>query len=120
MVAMTEARTTAPRPPRREDAANRERLLHAARQVFAERGLDVGVDEIARSAGVGMGTLYRRFPTKASLVNAIFEQGLDELQPAIDAAVANESAWDGLVEMLVAVVAQQAKDHGFGQMVVLR
>jgi len=99
---------------------NRERIVEAARRCFAEQGLDVGVDEIARSAGVGMGTLYRRFPTKASLVHAIFAQSLDELQPVIDAALASEDAWAGLVDLLVAVVAQHAKDHGFGQLVVLR
>ena len=107
--------------PLRTDAQrNRDRIVAAARRCFAEHGLDVGVEEIARSAGVGMGTLYRRFPTKKSLVHAIFEQRLDELQPTIDQAVAAGDAWDGLVDLFVAVVAQQAEDHGFGQMVVLR
>jgi AcrR family transcriptional regulator len=68
---MPEASTTARRPLRREAAANRERLLDAARKVFADRGLDAGVDEIARAAGVGMGTLYRRFPTKQALVDEL-------------------------------------------------
>jgi AcrR family transcriptional regulator len=107
--------------PLRTDAQrNRERIIEAARRCFAEHGLDVGVEEIARSAGVGMGTLYRRFPTKASLVHAIFEERLDELQPVLDEALASEDPWEGLVALLVAVVAQQVEDHGFGQMVVLR
>ena len=105
---------------RRDAQRNRERILAAARASFAEHGLDVGVDEIARRAGVGMGTLYRRFPTKQSLVHAIFEDGLDRLQPAIERALAAEDPWEGLVEMILATVAQQADDHGFGQMVVLR
>src|SRR4051794_12080612 len=67
-----------------------------------------------------MGTLYRRFPTKASLVHAIFEDRLDELQPVIDRACAADDPWDGLVDLVLATVAQQAEDHGFGQMVVLR
>ena len=99
---------------------NRERIVAAARRCFAEHGLEVGVDEIARQAGVGMGTLYRRFPTKTSLIHAIFEQSLDELQPAIDRALAADDPWEGFVELLLAGVAQQARDHGFGQMVVLR
>src|ERR1700712_5491680 len=58
----------AARPLRKDAAENRERVLEAAAQVFAEQGLDAGVDEVARVAGVGMGTLYRRFPTKQALV----------------------------------------------------
>ncbi len=63
---------------RRDAAQNRERVLDAAATVFSERGLDVGVDEIARVAGVGVGTLYRRFPTKDSLISALVRQVLDE------------------------------------------
>ena len=105
---------------RRDAQRNRERIIEAARRSFAEDGLDVGVDEIARRAGVGTGTLYRRFPTKQALVHAIFEDRLDKLQPTIDRALAAEDAWEGLIAVIVATVEQQADDHGFGQMVVLR
>jgi AcrR family transcriptional regulator len=105
---------------RRDAQRNRDRIVAAARRAFAEHGLDVGVEEIARRAGVGMGTLYRRFPTKESLVHAIFEDRLDALQPAIDRALAAGDPWEGLVEIVVATVAEQADDHGFSQMVVLR
>src|ERR1700742_4136996 len=71
----------APARPLRADAArNRTRVLEAARPAFAEAGLDVGVEEIARRAGVGKGTLYRRFPTKEALVRAIFEDLLDDIE----------------------------------------
>jgi len=71
----------APARPLRADAArNRTRVLDAARTAFAESGLDVGVEEIARRAGVGKGTLYRRFPTKEALVRAIFDDILDEIE----------------------------------------
>src|SRR5437764_11088970 len=99
---------------------NRDRIVVAAREAFAEGGLDVGVGPIARRAGVGMGTLYRRFPTKESLVHAIFEERIDALQPVIDRALAGDNAWEGFVDVVLATVAQHAEDRGFLQMVVLR
>src|ERR1700744_873142 len=77
------------RPLRADAARNRARVLDAARTAFAEAGLDVGVEEIARRAGVGKGTLYRRFPTKEALVRAIFEDVLDDFD-AIASSVARE------------------------------
>ncbi|MCW2526650.1 MAG: putative TetR family transcriptional regulator [Pseudonocardiales bacterium] len=59
------------RPLRKDAAENRKRLLVAAAQVFAEHGPEAGVEEVARAAGVGMGTLYRRFPTKQALVEEL-------------------------------------------------
>jgi len=64
---------TAPRKLRCDASANRVRLLDAARTVFAERGLDAGVEEIAQVAGVGIGTLYRRFPTKDALITELVQ-----------------------------------------------
>lgn len=63
--------TGSTRPLRRDAAQNRARLLDAARSVFAERGIEASVDEISRAAGVGMGTLYRRFPTKQALIDEL-------------------------------------------------
>src|SRR4051794_24858970 len=62
-----------PRALRADAERNRRRILDAARQVFAEEGLGVGVDAVARAAGVGVGTLYRRFPTKHDLLAAVIE-----------------------------------------------
>ena len=64
------------RPLRRDAEQNRQRLLDAAADVFAEHGLDASVEEIARTAGVGMGTLYRRFPTKDALISALVHDAL--------------------------------------------
>jgi AcrR family transcriptional regulator len=64
---------------RRDAAENRERLLRAAWEVFAELGPDAGVEEIARRAGVGMGTLYRRFPTKEALVQALNDALMEKI-----------------------------------------
>ncbi len=67
----THSTVVAVKPLRRDAAENRERLLAAASRVFAARGLDAGVEEIAREAGVGMGTLYRRFPSKQALIDEL-------------------------------------------------
>lgn len=71
--------TLAAKPLRRDAAENRKRLLTAAARVFAEHGPDAGVEEVARVAGVGMGTLYRRFPTKQALVDELVGDLRDEL-----------------------------------------
>lgn len=94
---------------------NRDRIVRAAGAAFAEHGLDVCVDEIARRAGVGMGTLYRRFPTKALLVQAIFEARLRELEPVAEQALAGSDAWTGLTMLVHATVASQAADQGLLQ-----
>lgn len=81
-----------PRPLRKDAAHNRELLLAAAAKVFAEHGLGASVDEVAREAGVGMGTLYRRFPTKKDLVDALVH---DVLTSFIDIATAAAQAPNG-------------------------
>jgi AcrR family transcriptional regulator len=74
--------------PLRADAQrNLERILVAAREAFAEGGLDVGVEEIARRAGVGKATFFRRFPTKEALVHAVFEGFVAEVEEAVDRAL---------------------------------
>jgi AcrR family transcriptional regulator len=82
--------TSTQQPTLRRDAArNRDKIVAAAREAFAEHGVDVGVDVIAARAGVGVGTLYRRFPTKESLIDAIidglFEQVLNLARDSLDA-----------------------------------
>lgn len=83
---------------------------------FAERGLGIAVHRIADRAGVGMGTLYRHFPSKQSLIDAALADRLDELQPAIDGALESQDAWAGFAELLLAMVAAQVQDRGFSQM----
>jgi AcrR family transcriptional regulator len=84
---------------RRDAAANRERLLQAAREVFGEQGLDVGVDVVARRAGVGMGTLYRRFPTKEALIAELAGSLLTELIDLAEQALSTDAA-TGLEDFL--------------------
>jgi AcrR family transcriptional regulator len=102
---------SADRPLRRDAAANRQRVLDAAAQVFATHGIDASVDEIARVAGVGMGTLYRRFPTKDALIAALVQDVLDRMQ-ALAAEAATRDDGTGLEFFLAASSAYQAQHRG--------
>lgn len=104
---------TVPAKPLRADAErNRLHILDAAAAAFADGGLDVPVAEIARRAGVGPGTLFRRFPTKDDLVIAIVEQRFEDMIALLDAALENPDPWDGLVECMEAAVTMQVRDRG--------
>ena len=108
------------RPLRADAARNRTRVLDAARTAFAEAGLDVGVEEIARRAGVGKGTLYRRFPTKEALVRAIFEDILDEIEHIVEVAEAEPDAWTAFTTYMSATARMQASNQGFYDVVAQR
>ena len=104
---------TAPTKPLRADAErNRLHILEAAAAAFADGGLDVPVAEIARRAGVGPGTLFRRFPTKDDLVIAIVEQRFEDICAQLDAALENPDPWAGFVECMEAAVTMQVRDRG--------
>jgi AcrR family transcriptional regulator len=102
--------------PRLRSDAERNRLLilEAAAAAFAE-GLDVGMAEIARRAGVGNATVFRRFPSKDALIEAIVDAKIAELIAAAERAADIEDPWDALVELLETTAALQARDHGFFQ-----
>jgi AcrR family transcriptional regulator len=102
------------RPMRREAVENRERLLFAARQVFAVKGLDAPVDEIARAAGVGMGTFYRHFPTKQAIIDELVgDLRRSLLQVARRARLRNDDA--GLEALLFDAGTLHARDPGYMQ-----
>jgi AcrR family transcriptional regulator len=109
---MTTTGSTAPtRPLRRDAAENRDRLLAAAAAVFDAEGLDASVADIARAAGVGMGTLYRRFPTKDALIDALVHDLLTTtVRMAAEAAEAVDGT--GLERFLEAACAFQAQHPG--------
>jgi len=92
---------------------NRQRIVAAAREAFAECGLDVPMDEVARRAGVGVGTLYRRYPTRADLVAAAFEQKMTAYADAARDALAEPDPWRGFCDYVERVCAMQAEDRGF-------
>lgn len=108
---------SADRPLRRDARENRERILEAARGAFAELGVGASVEEIAGRAGVGMGTLYRRFPSKDALIDAVFEGHLDNISRAAEQALDATDAWEALLEYLAYVVGLQASDRGLSEIV---
>ncbi|MER6288611.1 TetR/AcrR family transcriptional regulator [Streptomyces sviceus] len=100
-------------PVRRRDARrNRELLVEAAHEVFTEQGLEAPLDVIARRAGVGNATLYRHFPSRAALVDAVFREALTGTMAAGERARAATDPWAGLVGYLEAVFAVLATDRG--------
>ncbi|MGH3961296.1 TetR/AcrR family transcriptional regulator [Mycobacterium sp.] len=100
------------RPLRADAKLNRDRILAAAAELFAERGLSVPLEEIAGRAGVGVATLYRRFPTRADLAAAAFERNMSRYTRAVDRALANPRAWDGFRTLIFELGELQAGDAG--------
>jgi AcrR family transcriptional regulator len=106
---------------RRSDALrNRDRLLATAAALFAERGLEVPLDEIARTAGVSIGTLYNHFPTREALYNAIIPARLAALDRIVARALELEDPWDGFVAYLEGLFALQAEDRSLNDAIAGR
>ena len=96
----------------RSDARrNHELLVAAAQDVFSERGVEASLEEIARRAGVGIGTLYRHFATREALVEAIFERRIGEIVAVTEAAAAEPDPWLAFVGLLEHTVELQAGDR---------
>jgi AcrR family transcriptional regulator len=102
-----------PHPLRSDAADNRERLLDAAREVFAAEGLNVPMREIARRAGVGPATLYRHFPTKESLAVEAFADQLRVCHDIVDEALADPDPWHGFRLVIEKICELHARDRGF-------
>jgi AcrR family transcriptional regulator len=110
---MTPPTTTSERPLRRDAERNRQRILEAARDAFADEGLSVTLDEIARRAGVGVGTIYRRFPDKEVLIEALFEDQIKAFVAMGEECMGFDDAWAGLLAFLERATEQHACDRGF-------
>lgn len=111
--------TDAALPPLRADAArNRDAIVAAARAVFAEEGLGAPLDEIARRAGVGNATLYRRFPTRDELVQAALLAPMTEYLAAAEEGLADPDAWTGFRDYLLRLFQLQARDRGLADLLV--
>jgi AcrR family transcriptional regulator len=101
---------------RKDAQRNRERLIEAARAVFAERGLDVALDEVARRAGVSIGTLYNRFPNRSDLVAAVFADRAETVVRIAERALAMDDAWAGFVHFVEQICRMQATDRGYNDL----
>jgi AcrR family transcriptional regulator len=101
-------------PSLRADARrNRERIVEAARAVFAEQGLGASLNEVARRAGVGLATLLRRFPSRDQLVAAALGDRMGEFGALVERALDDPDPWHGFSWLVEQVCAMQAGDRGF-------
>jgi AcrR family transcriptional regulator len=100
---------------RKDAAINRERLLIAAGELFAEHGLDITLNDIAHHAGVGIGTAYRRFANKEEVIDALFEQRLQQVAAVASEALDDPDAWHGIVTFLERTLEMQFGDRGLTQ-----
>lgn len=96
---------------------NRQRILEAAALEFAERGLGVTMDDIAARAGVGVGTVYRRFPEKSDLIAALFEERIERMVGYAEAALAYEDPWEGMVSFLEHASEMHAGDRSLRELI---
>lgn len=111
--------TDSPRTTMRSDAVrNRDAILVAARALFAERGLDAPLDEIARRAGVGNATLYRRFATRDELLQAVFVDRMTEYVAVVDEALDDPDPWSGFTTLVLRLFQLQAQDRGLADLIV--
>jgi AcrR family transcriptional regulator len=108
----------AARPLRRDAERNRQRILRAAAEVFTARGLHASLDDVAHRAEVGVGTVYRRFPDKESLAEALFEERIEAMGALAEKALAEPDSWVGLLAFLDGACTLLATDRGLQEMVM--
>jgi AcrR family transcriptional regulator len=101
---------------RRDAEANRLRVLAAARELFAERGLDVTLHDVAHRASVGVGTVYRRFANRDELLDSLFEESVERLRRVARTAGGFEDPWVGFVYLLERSIQMMAEDRGLWTM----
>jgi AcrR family transcriptional regulator len=102
---------TEKRPPRSDSIRNRERLLVAAREVFAERGHEATLNDIARHAGLGIGTAYRHFPNKQAIAAEFLTDATEKIAKDARAALLIEDPWEALVSFIEVTAERQAADR---------
>jgi AcrR family transcriptional regulator len=110
--------TGAPRPLRKDAARNRALLVQAAHDVFAERGLEASMDDVAHRAGLGVGTAYRHFANKYELAQAILAEAIERVYELVDAAVVMDDAWAGLVSFVEGAAEMQSADRGLREVLM--
>ena len=111
--------TATPNPPplalRADARRNRERILAAAREQFADHGLDVHMEQIARGAGVGVGTVYRHFPAKEDLLQALADERFARFAELARAGLEDADPWNGFCELMHESARIVAEDRGLSE-----
>jgi AcrR family transcriptional regulator len=106
----------AERALRKDAQANRQKILDAARELFADRGLGTTLNDVAHHAGVGVGTVYRRYRDKEQLIDELFDGRVAELVDLAEQAAVDPDPWRGLTWFLERNLELQAADRGFRQL----
>lgn len=106
------------RPLRRDAELNRRKIIESARIVFSERGFGASLDDIAHHAGLGVGTVYRRFPSKEHLVEAMFVERMDEVRAMAEQALSAPDPWEGLVDFLMRTAELHSVDRGLREVML--
>ncbi|MGX1804573.1 TetR/AcrR family transcriptional regulator [Nocardia sp. NPDC055321] len=113
--------TTTGSPPRRlraDAARNQRRIVEAARELFADRGLEISLDDVAERAGVGIGTVYRRFTGKDELIAEVFAANVGEFAIAAETAAAHPDPWEGLVQFFEYACTHLATNRGLSEVML--
>src|SRR6476659_3211247 len=109
-----------PRPMRADARRNRESVIGAARRCMARDGLDAGMEEIARRAGVGVGTVYRHFPTKEALIEGLAQARFERLAELGREALEVEDPWQAFCDFMRASARIQTDDRALSEILVSR
>lgn len=111
--------TVTGRPLRADAERNRRRIIAAAHELFAERGLDVSLDDVAAAAGVGVGTVYRRFANRDELIVGVFAAHLEEVAEETERVLASGTdPWESVVTMVTTVCTAMAEDRGLAAIIM--
>ncbi|WP_420956415.1 TetR/AcrR family transcriptional regulator [Burkholderia gladioli] len=103
------------RKPRADGERNRQRLIEAAKSVFAAKGSSASLDEIARTAGVGIGTLYRHFPTRDALISGLYRNETTQMAEAATRLADTHAPAEALRQWLLLFVHYMATKHGMAE-----
>src|SRR2546427_12313083 len=112
MTSVTEKSLSVDRTLRADARRNREAVIAAAKKLFADQGLDAQMPDVARAAKVGVGTVYRHFPTKDDLITAMAAERFERLAEKAREGLEAEDAWDGVADFIRFAAQIQADDRG--------